>query len=666
MKHISLRVDDKDYEFIRNLSKKKRVRESNIFREVFHDFVLRSTGQASFGELESAVRKNANELRDLETRIARIEGLVLSGSLDSAYLISGRLPSNVQRRTKAESMSQEIEKNSDDIPFSEKESQSMKGSSGAFALGQTIGEMVRHFASQKDTKIEGDFLTHCVSAAENSAKIHDYQQATRYYRIALELSGEEVHSTISERIGDLQYLMGETDLALKYWNDALSFFLKIDSKKTNAANIYRKIGLLYVQGVYDREKGLAAFKEALKLLEDDGSKESPEIAAVYAALARLYWRTGENLDEAEKLCEKALRMAERFSLLEVEAEAHQTLGFLRPISKKDEIMEHFQNSLRLSIENGYLETTCRAYNNLGYFYVVLGGDMRKSIQFYLEGLRFERRIRHNMFYAYTKLALSLYAYLPMGEWAKAKESVDEFLPELSTQHPHRFASAFQIVGLVALYKGEYGNAEESLNVYLPLAIKAKEVQAIIPSYISLGLLYFEKLEYTRAEEYARRALELCRSIGSRFDNCMRYSNCLTLLSEICEKLGKLSEAAALVSELSSLAKSIDEDWAHGYSFRALGALQANEGKYKEALDSFSKSIQKWRRLEWPFELAQDIYELGLAYLMIGEKEKALQQITTSLEIFTTLGAKAYIERAAAKKEALMSTFLDSSTSPSRG
>jgi tetratricopeptide (TPR) repeat protein len=400
------------------------------------------------------------------------------------------------------------------------------------------------------------------------------------------------------------------------------------------------------------------------LLEDDGTKESGEIASVYAGMARLYWRTGENLGEAERLCEKALRMAEKFSLREVEAEVHQTLGFLLPITKKEEIMEHFQKSLRISIENGYFETTCRAYNNLGHLYVVLGGDMKRSIQFYLEGLRFERRIRNSMYYAYTKLALSLYAYMPMGEWTKAKESVNEFMPELSAQHPHRFASAFQILGDVALCRGEYGSAEEYFNLYLPLALKAKEVQAFVHIYISLGNLYFEKLDYTRAEEFLRRALETCRLIGLKLDNCMRYAKCLSLLSRVCGKQGKIQEATSFVSELSSITKSIDEDWAHGYYLRALGALLAIEGKYDEAIESFAKSAERWRRVGWPFELALDIYELGQAYLMIGEEKEALAQISSSLEIFTRLGAKAYVERASARKEILISvSSVDSLGSP---
>jgi tetratricopeptide (TPR) repeat protein len=559
MKHISLRIDDRDYEFIRNLARKKKIRESNLFREVFHDFVLRSTGQTSLSEIESIVRRMSDELRDLDTRIARLEGQVLPSILPFSF--SQNLSPGLTEGKSEEQVAEIEAKREEPWNDVEKAKSNNEGSSAdllpSASYNQALGEILHQFAKQQGSKIESQFLGHCVSAAENASKVHDYSQATKYYRIALELARGDIfaegRAIINEKIADLEYLMGENDLALKYWNDALSFFLhgagEDKDKAIAAANVYRKIGLMYVQGVYERDKGLGAFKEALRLLGDDGSKEIPEIAAVYASMARLYWRTGENLREAQKLCEKALRIAQKFSLREVEAEAHQTLGFLLPITEKKEILNHFQSSLRLSIENGFHDVACRAYNNLGYVYVVIGGDMKKSIQLYLEGLRLERRIKHVVMYTYTKLALSLYAYIPMGEWTKAKESVDEFLPELSTQHPYRFASAFQVLGEIALRRGEYELSEQYFNAYLPIAIKAKEVQAIIPCYVSLGILYFEKFDYVRAEEYLRSALDSCRKIGLELDNCMRYANCLSVLSRVCVKQGKVSEASSLVSEL---------------------------------------------------------------------------------------------------------------------
>ncbi len=646
MKHISLRVDDKDYEFIRGLAKKKRVRESNIFREVFHDFVLRSTGQTSLTEIESTLRRVSEELRDLEVRVGHLEGArhpngtpSISSTLPTIFKETGT-PQNMQEKRRKEPENS-LETSSADL---------------------TIAEIAQQLARQKGSRLEREFQKHCMLVAENASKAHDYTQSTKYYRIALELtkeddpSGEAQRSAISEKIGDLEYLLGENDLALKYWNDSLNYYLKAETKGKAAATVYRKIGMTYILGVHDRDKALLSFKRGLELLNRDGDQESKEAAAIYESMARLYWRIGENLDEAQELCEKAIAIAqnktEEESLPETEANALQTLGFLLPIIRKKEIFEHFQTSLKISVENGCHEAACRAYNNLGYVYIVLGGDMKRSVQTYLEGLRFERRTQNHVLYTYTKLALIHYAYIPMGEWSKAKEAVEEFLPELSTQHPHRFASAFQILGQLAFFKGEYRDAEKYLSAYLNIAEEAKEVQAIISCCISLGMLYFEKLDYARAEEYLGQALEICRKIGSRFDNCIRYSSCLSLLSRVYGKEGKLSEAVSLVSELSSIAKCIDEDWSFGFYFRALGDLNVNEGQHAEAIESFKKSIEGWKRLNWPFDIACDSYDLGLAYLMIGERDKAIEQIDYSLEIFKNLGAKAYFERVCLKREAL--------------
>jgi|GEM_PF-1922904 tetratricopeptide (TPR) repeat protein len=657
MKHISLRIDEKDYEFIRTLSRKRKIPESNIFREILHDYVLRSTGQTSLSELELIVQKMANEFRDLENRVARIEGVALTRGRDAIFPLEGVLASKGSPKPDLDREGEAQE--SSEVRLSQ--GNSHDGSSKLREVnalpGQAIGEIMRQFASQKGAKLEEDFLRHCVSAGESAFKIHDCEQAAKYYRIALELSEErEIRSEISERIGDAEYLMGENDLALKYWNDAALLFQRNGESfgKTAAARVYRKIGVLYLNSVFDREKGLAALKEAEKLLSqaNQSSIDLQELAAVYESIARLYWRMGENLSEAEKLCEKALAMAEKLSVPEIQANAHQTLAFLLPITRKEEIVEHFQKSLKISIENGCIEETCRAYNNLGYLYIAIGGDMKKSVQFYLEGLRFERRTNHSILYSYTKLALSLYAYIPMGEWSKAEESVNEFLPELSAQHPHRFASAFQILGQVALCRGEYKNAQEYFDIYLPIATKAKEIQAIIPCYISLGQLHFEKLEYSRAEEYLRTALELCRKLGLRFDNCMRYTNCLEILSRVCLEQGKREEAEVLVSELSSLVKSINEDWAYGYYYRALGCLSFHEGRLHEAINSFEKSAEKWRRLGWPFEQGRDRFDLALSLLMNGETERAKIELDWCVEVFDSLGAKAYTERAASKRLAL--------------
>jgi eukaryotic-like serine/threonine-protein kinase len=170
-------------------------------------------------------------------------------------------------------------------------------------IDEHLGELALHFleGGEKD-KALGYFL----KAGDKATDIYANKEAVSYFQSALKLLEEKEGETrekarVLERLGDIKGLVGEYDLCMKRWNEALQVWEQLDEKE-KVAGLHRKMAGTLWRNIGDTEQARMNFEEALRIL--DGQPENVELAALYSARARMSFFT-EDVTKARSWAEKS-------------------------------------------------------------------------------------------------------------------------------------------------------------------------------------------------------------------------------------------------------------------------------------------------------------------------------------------------------------------------
>ncbi|MFQ5838836.1 MAG: protein kinase [Thermoplasmata archaeon] len=517
-------------------------------------------------------------------------------------------------------------------------------------LERHVGALAYHFVLGNDLK---KALEYSIQAGEKASGLHAYEEAMRHFDAALELmedqeSDASLRAQVLEASGNAASYTGQADTALGHWMKALEIFEGL-GEMVRLGDIYRKVGYTYFMAKYEGKKALRFYNKAKEVLERE--PESAELASLYHDIARLLWRTGENLSTAVAMCEKSLKLAEELGAHEVEALAYETLALLLPTSEKERSFEYLQKALDIGTEHDCFDATSRAFVHVGVAYATIKGDSQKAIEAYLDGMDYVRKVGYPAYRECIQAGLALEGYLPEGSWEKAVELADSLQGSPVKCMLHGVVYPLVTLGLVSLYQGKWAESEEYLKAALLNAEDFGEASFVTP-YVSLGGLYMEKGEYDEAEKHLKTAYDISKKAGDHIDYVTQLVLPLSLLAELALRTEKAGRATEYLDELAEIVDGIDEEWAYAYSDRAQGLFASHQNDWDAAGELFQKSIQKWRKAGRTYELGRTLYELGVMHQQKGDREGASEPLNQALEIFTGLGAKMDIERVLARKELL--------------
>jgi len=249
-------------------------------------------------------------------------------------------------------------------------------------IDEHFGELASHFVESGDKDKALDYF---LKAAEKATNIYANGEAASYFQSALKLLEEKEDETrerarVLERLGDIERLVGEYHACLKHWNDALQLWEQIHEKE-NAPRLHRKMAHVLWENIGDAEKAIDHQNKALGILEAE--PESVELARLYDDMAHMYWRMG-NTDKARSWAEKALEFAKKMNNSEIIATSCLSLGTIfNMIGDTKKAVEFTQTALEMALDNNYMETAIRAYNNLAA--VLPPEENERSIEYLEKG-----------------------------------------------------------------------------------------------------------------------------------------------------------------------------------------------------------------------------------------------------------------------------------------
>jgi adenylate cyclase len=520
-------------------------------------------------------------------------------------------------------------------------------------IDEHFGELASHFVEGGD---RDEALDYFLKAAERATSIYANGEAASYFQSALKLLEEKEgesreRARVLERLGDIERLVGNYHTCLKHWSDALLLWGQMHEKE-NAPRLHRKMAHVLWEAMGEAEKAVEHQNRALEILEAE--PESVELARLYADMARMYWRMG-NTDKARSWAEKALEFAKKLNDNEIIANSCLELGTIfNMIGDTKEAVEFNQTALEMALDNNYMETALRAYNNLAS--VLPPEEIEKSMEYYEKGYDLAKKTGDINHLSWIGANLG-WKYLSAGNMSKAVSVTEESVAlDRKAGNPNHLCISLGQLGYGYLILGEWEKSEKYLIEAFNIAQGLKDYQAISSGYGYLGALHHDKGEYAEAKELDEKAHELLKKTG---DKMMQWwwSYWIT---DLCIELGEIEKAQNQIDDLYKLALEVEEKTSNKYPIAFAKRLKAKllrtRKKWEESIEYFEKSLQDFEALNvrrWDIynyakwflcEYAQVYLERGQE----GDREKADKLLNQALEIFQKMGAKKDIEKTEAK------------------
>jgi len=516
-------------------------------------------------------------------------------------------------------------------------------------IDEHFGELASHFLESGDKDKALDYF---LKAGEKAQKVYANNEATSYFQSALALLEEREGELpekrrILERLGDIKRLVGEHDACLKYWNKALVLWNQLEEKES-ASRLYRKMANVLWEDMGDIEKAKENHEKALKILEAE--HEKVELAGLYEDMAHMYYRTGD-IPKALSLANKALELAEKLNAYEVIASSCVSLGTIFSFSGDlKKARECHTRGLKIALDNGYMVTALRAYNNLAI--ALPPEEQEQALEYYEKGYELAKKIGEINHQSWIGVSLVV-RYFGMGNMAKAMALAEDCVAlDTKAGNLPNLSLSKSALGIGLVFVGDLDKGEQYLKEALSLAQKLKQWQQEEGVYWFLGMMHFGNEEYHRALEFLEKANAVYDKAGVEY---VKMKDSYLLIWTYVE-LGEIEKAENLLGNLRKFALEAKDKELTATVDAVEGMLLRAQKRWEESLQFFERSLRAFEALNarrWNvYPLARNVlYEYARVYLernQEGDRERALDLLNQALEIFQKIGAKKDVERTEAK------------------
>lgn len=474
------------------------------------------------------------------------------------------------------------------------------------ALHQRMGEYLEQTYTGRLAEVY-DLLAHHYTHSEDLAKSWEYlvksgdqargryanESAVRYYQQALAIRPE---AGVFEALGEVQYLVGEFEAAIRAYEQALEMGLPA----RHTADLRRKIGMAWeLQGQH--ETALEHLRAAGGLLAA-GERQTPEMARICKDIGWVEVQTG-NYEAAQRWCQEGLDIAARLPAAagrKAMADLHNTFGtiYLRQ-GTYEAAVTHYEQCVRIREKLNDLYGQSGTYVNLAVAYWSQGDYARAS--------------------GYLQKSLSIHQKIG---------------------HAYGMALCYNNIGVICYTTGDYPRAVQHYQHSLEIRQRIGDRQGIGDVYNNLGEVYHALGEIQKSLEYLQQASQLYEELGIQDALLDTYK----LLAEVHLELEQPAEALAYAHKSRALAVELGQREYEGIAQRVLGHIQQTSGQGEQAIACLQASVAILEDSGNRLELGKSCYELGLA-LRAGDPALAQQRLEQAAAIFEEVGVPVELEKA---------------------
>lgn len=267
----------------------------------------------------------------------------------------------------------------------------------------------------------------------------NYTKAIEYHNIGIQIYKEvlpEYHidlATAFSNLGLVYDRLGEYEMALNHYKEALHIQNNIDANNLDLAVTYNNIGMAY-DNLGEYALALEYYKKSLDIQRNAFQENHPEVARLYSNIGLVCNHLGE-YEEGIKNCTAAIAIQNR-TLPQDHLDlgtSHNNLGLLLDNMRQyPNALSNYERAISIflkKLQPNHL-TLATSYNNIGLLYKKMT-SYNKAIQYYEKGLEIEMKVLRpdhpNLGTSYNNLA---WMYRSICDYRKSLTYFNKALPIL--------------------------------------------------------------------------------------------------------------------------------------------------------------------------------------------------------------------------------------------
>ncbi len=381
------------------------------------------------------------------------------------------------------------------------------------------------------------------------------------------------------------------------------------------------------RNMYANEEAINYYRETIKILEDDPSRDVGILCSAYEGLGDVYELIGDyekalgyfnkivSLEESRRTTSEALRKTGR---------VHEKRG------ETDVAMEAYEKAFaRLGEDDGSVEMA-RLCMNTGWLYG-RKAQYDKGVEYCQQALDILEGSDNlaDIAQAHNNLAV-LHEF--EGSWEKAYHHNHMSIKIMEKIGDKRkLGSFYASIGLLSWKRGELEEAENYFRQNLSLMEQIGNLYGIGGASINLAQVKCSQNLLEEAKELCREGLEIHQELKVEGRLCTNYR----LMGEICLKEGELDEAGSFLKKAEELA------YQNGFKFdqamikHLKGLLEIERNN--DPSTYFQESMESLAALNRTYELATVLRSYGEYKVGSGQADEGTSLLKQVKDIFEKLG-----------------------------
>jgi class 3 adenylate cyclase len=442
---------------------------------------------------------------------------------------------------------------------------------------------------------------------------------------ARSLGGEDL-----EALANAAFWTGKLDEAIDFRERAHGAFVA-EGEKKRAAMLAVVISRDYMMKM-DMAVANGWFTKAQRLLEAEDESEAHGYLAVGQAMDAMF---SGDLDASEEHTERAAQIAQRFGDRNLEAMTRVILGRIAVLrGEVDKGLALLDEATAAAI-SGELEPWTTGFIYCATITSSSGvGDYRRASEWTQAANRWCDRSQIKGFPGACRVHRASIMRL-QGDWPTAEEQATQACEELGAFDPFTTAAGFYEIGEIRRRRGDFAAAEEA---YRQAKEWGRDPQP------GLALL---RLAQGKAES---AATAIKRSVANSEDPIATVRR-LPAQVEISLATSDLRGARMAAERLDELVDRFKVGNMRAPAFDATvclawGQIRLAEQDWEGAVSAFERSVEGWRTVGAPYEVAEAQLHLGMALRRAGQEDEAREELIAARSAFERLGAALDVERIA--------------------
>ncbi len=382
-------------------------------------------------------------------------------------------------------------------------------------IDEVLYDITRHFAN---TDEQPKKVYYSMMAGEKAKDAFAPEESMKYYKIGLK-SLKKLESTMENKekmvnillnLGDIYKVIGEIDIALEQYNNAVSISREINKDKQEV-NSYIKIGEIKSER-NEWGKAIEKFEKGLKISEKGNNVKG--MAEAYKNIGYVHWRKAD-FDKSLDYFNKTMECAKKIKDTGLIAYTNLRIGTVYSgEGEKEKGIEYLQKSIDLSEKHGDFYTMAAAYNNIGEIYR-LEEKYDKAIWYYKKQIEVAEKIGYIRLQGFG-LCNSSECYAKKMELDMAKDYCDRALEIFKKlDEKYMIAGSYHSYGLIYRFKKDWDKSIKYFQDCIKILREIGMSFDLAEIYYEFALLYKDKGDKKEMLDYLTKAKELAEKIGAK-------------------------------------------------------------------------------------------------------------------------------------------------------